>query len=133
MELIGKKSSLHFFLGGGGHGQLQEVGIFYQDLALTPVDKMAYLPQFSHSMSIELEELRSGKINPEGFFLDLGPTTDDCSCRIELAGEKAKVSFDIDGYATQVTNIPIYYLISVYEEVITKLEQVNTQESKPKL
>lgn len=89
---------------------------------LTPIDKMAYVPQFCHSMRKELQELKLHKMNPDGCFLSLGPTTDDCSCQITLSGEEARLLFDVGDEAVHVAFLPISYLVNIYERVISKLE-----------
>ncbi|WP_231758801.1 hypothetical protein [Microbulbifer elongatus] len=125
MKVIGQKDSLHFVMGTNDHEQLRDVGIFYKDVSLTPVDRMAYVPQFICSMKNELEELRNRRINEDAFFLNLGPTTDDCSARIKLVGGQARISFDIEGGVVFLTSLPITYLVELYEKVINNLEHKN--------
>lgn len=129
MEVIGKKDSLYFVIEHKDEGGLRQVENFYKDLCLTPVDKTVYIPQFCHSMRMELEELTQRKINPDRFFLSLGPTTDDCSCRISLTGEEARLSFDIDNEVVQVAIMPTSYLINTYSRVISRLEASNAEQA----
>ncbi len=98
--------------------QSREVGIFYGNVSLTPHDQSVYLPQFIHSLRIELDEILNNRINPDGFILDLGPTTDDCSARIELIGADAKLSFEVNAGEVIVTTLPPTYLVKIYQRVI---------------
>lgn len=113
-------------IGGKVDGCLHEVDIWLGDVLLTPVDNMAYLPQFISSMEYELAQLQQGTINPDAFFLDLGPTTDDCSSRIKLNGEFAELTFEIENGVIHFIKVEINELISTYESTINKLRALKT-------
>jgi hypothetical protein len=124
MRVIGQKDSLHFIIGDQLEFNFQAVDIWFKDVLLTRIDNMAYLPQFINSMNEELNEIKLGKINPDSFFLDLGPTTDDCSSRIYLSGDEAKVSFDLDEGVVLETKMLIAKLIELYTTVIMELKNI---------
>lgn len=102
-------------------GDLHQVDIWLGDVLLTPVDNMTYLPHFISSMENELAELRQGTINPDAFFLDLGPTTDYCSSKIKLNGEFAELTFEFENGVIHFLREEINELISTYESTIYKL------------
>lgn len=118
------KDSNHVFsfkIGKRVEDNLYQIDIWLGDVLLTPIDNIAYLPQFIGSMEHELNQLQQREINPDGFFLDLGPTTDDCSSRITLKGEVAEITFELDEKNIYKLNIDVDELKSIYQGVINKL------------
>ena len=123
--MIGNKDGLHFIIGDALEG-LHEVEIWNKYDLLTPTDKMVYLPQFIASLEHEIKQLESRDINPDGFFLNLGPTTDDCSCRIEIDGNIAHLSYNLSDQQKKFLSIDINVLISTYQGVVDVLRTART-------
>ena len=64
------------------------------------------------------------RVNPDGFFLNLGPTTDDCSGQIYLNGDLAEITIGIEEKFFEV-EIPIVKLTTLYSNVIDRLLRKN--------
>ena len=122
MLVIGNKDSLHFHIDPKTKSGLSQIDIWFGEELLTPIDNIAYLPQFVSSLKEELLQLERRDINSDGFFLNLGPTTDDCSSRIKLIGEEAKVTFELEEGTVHLLHTSVSYLIGVYSEVVKRLE-----------
>ncbi|TCI01076.1 hypothetical protein EZV61_19310 [Corallincola luteus] len=130
MIIIGNESGLNFRIRKPLEGPYIEVDIWFKDVHLTPIDNVAYLPQFLHSMRSELEELKEKSINPDGFFLYFGATTDDCSSRIKLEGDTAIVTFEVEEGVIHPMKCSASDLINLYSETIEALEKHNNASHK---
>lgn len=119
LDVSNKK--FHFNVGNKVGKNLCQIDIWLGDVLLTPIDNIAYLPQFIASMEYELKQLQQREINSDCFFLDLGPTTDDCSSRITLQGNIAEIHFVLETNREYKLNIEVDELISIYQCVINKL------------
>ncbi len=84
--MIGNKDTLAFVLGNKNEKDLREVDIWIANELVTFIDNTAYLPQFISSLESELDDLKSGNVDSDYVFLNLGPTLDDVSVRVELDG-----------------------------------------------
>jgi len=88
MNIIGNKESFAFVLGKKTEEDIQQIDIWVSGELLTFVDNSAYLPQFISSLESELDDLKNGNVDSDYVFLNLGPTLDDVSARIEINGEQ---------------------------------------------
>lgn len=86
--MIGNKDTLAFVLGDKIDKELQNIDIWIANELVTFVDNTAYLPQFISSLESELDDLKSGNVDSDYIFLNLGPTLDDVSVRVELHGSQ---------------------------------------------
>ena len=118
------RKSINFKIGNKVEDSIHQIDIWLDDILLNPFDNNAYLPQFISSMKNELMQLQQRKINPNNFFLDLGPTTDDCSARVNLKSDIAEVIFELDENRVYKLTIGIEELISIYQSVINKLSSL---------
>jgi len=121
---IGKEDSLQFVIGKHCSGELHEVTIWFNDNLLTPTDNKVFVPQFIASLRHEMSELMTGDINEDNFFLDLGPTTDDFSCRIKLSCDNALLTFDGPNDSSFIVSILVKDILFVYSKVIGRLEGI---------
>ena len=84
--MIGNKETFAFVIGDKINRDLREVNIWVSNELVTYIDNTAYLPQFISSLEKELADLKDGNVDSEYIFLNLGPTLDDVSARVELDG-----------------------------------------------
>ncbi|WP_236984905.1 hypothetical protein [Marinagarivorans cellulosilyticus] len=124
MKEIGNKNVFCFVVGDNNEGGLQQVDIWANNTLLTPVDNMAYLPQFVASLENESNDINSDNIAREYMFFNHGPTTDDVVGNITLANGVAKLSFDIGGVVNLVS-VSKSELLSVYQEAIEYLRGIH--------
>ncbi len=125
MEVIGSNNSLHFDIADSQSDNLIEINIWWANVLLTPIESATYLPQFINSLRYEMGQLVNKQINSDGYFLKLGPTTDDCSFRIKVVGDSAFVSFEVEDSEIHSSTIQVAELIFIYSKIIDRLEQLN--------
>ena len=90
MKEIGNRNRFCFVVGSKNKGDLQEVDIWASNILLTPVDNMAYLPQFIASLEYEMRDIGAGAICNDYYYFNHGPTTDDVVGKIRILGNVAK-------------------------------------------
>ena len=123
MKSIGDKGNLCFVCGERIYGGLYSVSIWARNELLTPVDDMAYLPQFVSSLKKELLNLESGSIGPDYKYFCYGPTTDDVVGSIEVREDTAFLIFELSGSQVSV-DIPLKELLSLYSKTIDFLVEL---------
>ena len=94
LSLIGNKETVLFDIGGEIKDGLLRFDIWFCGVRLTVVDNMAYPPLTIGALEFELNQLKNKKINPDNFWFDFGPTTDDFSSRIYLSEDLACISVE---------------------------------------
>jgi hypothetical protein len=124
MKEFGDKETLCFAIGKEKQGKLQEINIWAKHVLLTPIDNMAYLPQFIATLEAEKLVLASGQIAEEFLYFNHGPTTDDLSGKISLQGNKAYLTFSINGILVSLV-IETLELVSIYSQTIKYLRSMN--------
>jgi len=124
MNKFGDKNKLCFLVGDKRQGKLQEVDIWAGNILLTPIDNMAYLPQFIAALEREKREIDTGDICQDYIYFNHGPTTDDVVGSITLAGQTAQLKFEIDDVNCLVS-IEVEDLLTVYVQTIESLRGIN--------
>ena len=123
--MIGNKSSVLFDIGSEIKEGLLRFDIWFCGVYLTAFDNMAYPSSTIGALEFELNQLKSKKINPDNFWFDFGPTTDDFSSRIYLSADSACISVEFNNRIYKL-NISIAELEKIYERAINVLSAKNT-------
>lgn len=117
-------SILNFVVGEKREG-LQQVDIWCNELLLTPLDNMVYLPQFIAALKYELQALESNQFDDGDIFLDLGPTTDDFSARIKLKDQHAEITIEIENQPPNLFVFELEQLKLSFQSIIEDLQTLN--------
>lgn len=123
--MIGNKDSVLFDIGSEIKEGLLRFDIWFCGVHLTAFDNMAYPPSTIGALEFELNQLKSKKINPDSFWFNFGPTTDDFSSRIYLSVNSARISVEFEERIYKL-NIPIAELQELYERAINVVSAKNT-------
>ena len=123
--MIGSKETVLFDIGSEIVGGLLRFDIWFNGVHLTLVDNMAYPPSMLESLKFELDQLKNKRINPDNFWFNFGPTTDDFSATLHLKGKLACISLEFESN-TYNLNISIIELQKIYESAINAVSAKNT-------
>lgn len=121
--MIGSKEIFAFVLGSKTNKDIQEVDIWVAGELITFIDNSVYLPQFIASLESELRDLKTGNMDSDYAFLNLGPTLDDVAARIELNDDQIFLKchlFKGDGKIVSV-KIDKKQLMEIYCDCIEQL------------
>ena len=124
MKEIGDKKILCFVIGDRKENELQQIDIWASSTLLTPVDNMAYLPQFIATLESEKSEIERNLFSHEYIFFNHGPTTDDVVASIKITQELARLRFTVNGMVCLVS-IATEQLLSIYRATIEHLRSIN--------
>lgn len=124
MKEFGDKNKLCFAVGKLREGALQQIDVWASNELLTPIDNMAYLPQFIATLESEKLVVASGQIAEDYLYFNHGPTTDNVSGKISVEGNTANLTFELNGIDISVV-IEAKELLSVYSHTIEYLRSIN--------
>lgn len=123
--MIGNKGTVLFDIGNEIKDGLLRFDIWFCGVRLTVVDNMAYPPSTISALKFELNQLKNQRINPDNFWFNFGPTTDDFLSRISLSENLASISVEFEDSIYKL-NISIVELQEIYERAINVVSAKNT-------
>ena len=123
--MIGNKETVLFDIGDEIKDGLLRFDIWFCGVRLTVFDNMAYPPSTIGALEFELNQLKNQKINPDNFWFDFGPTTDDFSSRLYLSEDLAFISVEFEDriYKLKISNVELQ---GIYESAINVVSAKNT-------
>ena len=122
MIQIGDKTKFAFEIREKLDGPFQNVDIWANSVLLTSNDNTVYLPQFIHSLKVELENISSASLKPEDAFLNFDPTTDDVVARADNNQGVSLLKIEVvDSNQVLSLTLKTSVLISYYQKCIDVL------------